>query len=455
MVRRLSAASFTARAPTAEQVAAVVNHNLPHFQKGNRTMRTNLKDSPVQPAHIFGGIGGGGIDVKAPSNRYSTKRYTGKHKKTGQEILRDGAPVELPSEREHALTGVYFKHLAIRAGVRECPQLNEHEQDLLKEIYNDHLWVGTIGGREIVGEKLEAVYHRKGTDLISDSLSGGTNLVPYFYDTDIVTFPLLNGELFPFIKLTEMNTSNSVHTASIGNVTANWGASEGSGNTIPLQTTDGLVSAITLNVFDISMAITIGRYLLMDTPIKLGEEINMLMGQRLTQQLDCVIAVGNGTTQPQGLTNAAGTVAVSAVNSTAGPFTVKDVENMLAALPKQYRTQNKQAVNWVMNDASWFRLRGIPVSGTDQRRIFGYDYENYTLTDHRVGVQNDIPQNDIFLCRMDLYRMYRRMGMVIEMSTQGKTLMQANELLITGRSRYAGQLVNGAGCAFMSNAPLH
>lgn len=409
-------------------------------------------DSAVQPRDIFRSPGR--VDVKAPSARYSTKRYEGRHAKTGKTVLRDGVPVDLPSEREKALTGVYFRHLALKKGYDVRP-LNEHEGELLKEIYHDALWCGDVGGQYYTGTKLTDIFRTKGNDLIADSTSGGTNLVPYFFDTDIVTFPLLNGELFPNVWLKELTTSNQVKTASIANLTASWSAAEGSANEIPLQTTTGLVAAIALNVFDVAMAITIGRDLLSDSPIDVGNEITTLMGRELTYQLDKTIAVGDGVTQPQGLSNASGTIAVTAKNNTTGPFMVSDVENMISSLPKQYRS-NEPSISWVMNDKTWFRLRGISVNGTtDQRRIFGYDYEAYTLCNRPVRIQNDLPQSDIFFLKMQLYRMYRRLGLQLQMSTEGRTNILENEMLIVARGRYAGQLVDGGGCAFMSNAPLH
>jgi len=33
--------------------------------------------------------------------------------------------------------------------------------------------------------------------------------------------------------------------------------------------------------------------------------------------------------------------------------------------------------------------------------------------------------------------------------------MQNNEIIIVARGRYAGKLMDGGGCAYMSNAPLH
>jgi HK97 family phage major capsid protein len=395
----------------------------------------------------------GGPNVKRPSDRYSEKRYIGHHKRTGKEVFHEGQAVTLPSEKNHALAGTYFRHLLLKRGADIRP-LDEHERELLKEIYNDHDWVGDVGGRYYPGAKLETIYGKKGSDLIGDSTSGGDNIIPYFFDVDLVTFPLLNNELFPYVTIKDLTWSNSIHTASIGNPTVAWSSSEGSEASIALQTTDGLIASITANVYNVAAAITIGRDFMNDSPVAVGEEINKLFGQRYAAELDKVIAIGDGVTQPQGLENASGTVPVSATNSTAGPFLVKDVENMISALPKQYRAK-EPSVCWVMPDAAWFKLRGISVSSTDQRRIFGYAYEDYTLCNRPVRISNDLPHTDIFYLKLALYRMWRRMGLQIQTSLEGKTLLLDNEFLIVARGRFAGKLMDGGGCAFMANAPLH
>lgn len=395
--------------------------------------------------------GWGGPTVKAPSERYSEKRYVGHHRKSGREVFHEGQVVTTPSEKNFALTGAYFKHLARRRGLDVAP-LTEHEQELVKEIYNDHDWVGDVGGQYIPGAKLSQIFHTKGNDLINDSLSGGEYLVPYFFDVDVITFALLNGEIFPYVTVKDLTWSNSVHTGSIANPTMAWSGSEGSDASIPLETTDGLVASITANVYNVAAAITIGRDFLSDSPVSVGEELHSLFGQRYLAELDKVIAVGDGSTQPEGLTNASGTIVYTSKNGSAGPFVVSDVEGMIKTLPKQYRGQ-KHRCAWLMNDSTWFVLRGISVSGSDQRRIFGYDYENYTLANRPVMISADLPATFMSFFRPDLYRMYRRMGLQIQTSMEGKTLMQNNELLIVARGRFAGKMMNGVAAAVCTTTP--
>lgn len=423
------------------------------FSKDSKTM----EDSKVQPKDVFGGAGT--PNVKAPSARYSSKRYEAKHAKTGEAVFKNGAPVDMPSDREHALMGVYFKDLAICSGIKNVAPLIEHERDLLAELRTEHDWCGTVGGDNGVYHPRTKLYHalgRKANDFIATSTSGGDGLVPYFFDQDIVTFPLLSGELFPMVDLRELGTSNQVITPRLQNISATWNGSEGSGSAISLFTTDSLSDKLTSNVYNVAMAITVGRDLLSDSPVNIGRELTTLMGSRLTAELDKVIAIGDGSTQPKGLSQTTGVNTVSSVSGSIGPFKVTDLENMLSSLPKQYRKVNDGAIAWCGADSTWFRIRSM-VTGLsgDQRRVLGYSYEAYTLLGRPFKVQNDTPAADLFLGKLDLYRMWRRLGLQIEMTNDGKTNRLNNELLITARGRYAGQFTNGAGLSVMTNAPLH
>lgn len=434
---------------------------IPEHHEQDRTINdkdnTTMADSKVSPAQVFGGAGS--VNVKAPSARYNTKRYEAKHPKTGQTIYKNDLSVELPSEREHALMGAYFLNMAHQSRIKGARPMTDHELDLLNELANDHEWCGTVGGDNGVYHtrtKLAHAMGRKATDFIATSVSGGDGLVPYFFDQDIVTYPLLFGELAPMVDMRELGTSNQAITPRIGNITSAWNGSEGSGSAISLFTTDALSDKLTSNVYNLVMAITPGRDLLSDSVVNIGSELTKLMGVEHAHQLDKVVAMGDGTTQPKGLTNTTGTGTVSATNATAGPFLPADFNSMVSGLPKQYRDKNDPKICWVMNDATWFRIHNIKtgISG-DNRQLYGYQLENYSFLGRDVKISNDLAANNLFFGKLDLYRMWRRLGLQIEMTDDGKTNRLNNELLITARGRYAGQFTDGAGIVVMSNAALH
>ena len=109
-------------------------------------------DTPHPAVQVYGAAqaasnhAAGNPIVKAPSERYSSKRYEGRHAKTGKPVMRDGSPVTLSSEREHALTGAMFRALVLRSGVPGIRPLDDHERMLLRELQADHLFVGEHGG---------------------------------------------------------------------------------------------------------------------------------------------------------------------------------------------------------------------------------------------------------------------------------------------------------------------
>lgn len=426
-------------------------------------------ETQVTPETIFAApspAAAGAPRVKRASEQYdSTKRRlcwpTDKKaslhlgRLAGQDLTFENRPAYESSQLEKAMAGAWLKHkLASQLGT--APLLSDHDKDLYRELVERGEWVGEVrdgNGTHYYREpsKLSSLHQKT---LLSDSTSGGQYAVPYFFDVDLVTFPLLYGELFPLVDLRELNTSNQVKGATLANLTISAGPAEGDTPGITLQTTTNLVGSLTTNIYNATGAITIGRDFLADSPIDLQADIIALYQKALLQWLDKEIAVGDGTTGPLGLFNTSNVLTASSKNSTAGPMTVSDVETMVKTLPKQYRNKQDNVV-WVGSDALYFRIRGISVSGTDQRRIFGYDYEQYMLASHPYKVENDVAGSSLAFVNMSKYRMWRRKGMEIQVSDEGKTLMLANELLVVARSRWGGQLVDPGAMVEMTNAALH
>ncbi|HJT35239.1 MAG TPA: phage major capsid protein [Pirellulales bacterium] len=435
-------------------------------EQGISTMPT---ETQVTPETIFSApvpAPAGAPRVKRASEQYdSTKRRlcwpTDKKaslhlgRLAGQDLTFENRPAYTSSQLEKAMAGAWLKHkLASQLGTAHL--LSDHDKDLYRELVERGEWVGEVrdgNGTHYYREPNKlAPLHQK--TLLADSTSGGQYAVPYFFDVDLVTFPLLYGELFPLVDLRELNTSNQVKGATLANLTISAGPAEGDTPGITLQTTTNLVGSLTTNIYNATGAITIGRDFLADSPIDLQADIIALYQKALLQWLDKEIATGDGTTGPLGLFNTSNVLTASGKNSTAGPMTVSDVETMVKTLPKQYRNKQDNVV-WVGSDALYFRIRGISVSGTDQRRIFGYDYEQYMLASHPYKVENDVAGSSLAFVNMSKYRMWRRKGMEIQVSDEGKTLMLANELLIVARSRWGGQLVDPGAMVEMTNAALH
>ena len=102
-------------------------------------------------------------------------------------------------------------------------------------MYEKDTWCGKIGNdylTDIPGSRVKA--------LISDNTSGGVATNPLWFDELVIQFPLLYGQLTPFVDLRDVPRGTLIQTASIGNPTVQWGIPEGTGYS-PFNT-DALVA---------------------------------------------------------------------------------------------------------------------------------------------------------------------------------------------------------------------
>ncbi|MBS0208725.1 MAG: phage major capsid protein [Planctomycetes bacterium] len=404
------------------------------------TLADLTREGPA-PADVF--KSSGNVRVKDASEAYSTVKHVGKHAKTGLPVLNEqGQHIETPSQLEYAKAGAYLKFLANRAGV--SAPLNEHERSLLDECFEKDAWCGQLGN-----EYVASLSGQRVKTLISDNTSGGLELNPVWFDEMVVQFPLLNGELFPFIDLKDMPRGVNVQAASVGNPTVAWGTAEGTA--MSEFDTDSIVGDLNTSVFPVSCALEFGRDLMSDSPVNIGQTLAENIGQRMLAELDGVIVLGDGTTQPQGLANASAIASVVSVNGAGGPPTVSDYESLMFAVGKQYRNPAMRCA-FIGNDLSYRRARGIAVSPSDQRRVFGMDEQSYQMLEHPYHVQNDIPNSTVFFGALSRYRLYRRMGQEVRFVTEGKQLALNNTVLLVVRGRYGGRGIDANAFAKMTTA---
>lgn len=469
----IPAQSAASQVLTAEQVQASAAATVNAHGLGQAA----VPDSQVTPEKLFAPAAAAAASgahgqprVKRASEKYGTTKsrkvypqFLGgrdhgvKHPMAGLDATVGGTPAYDQSEVERAKSGA-FQRFLIQRSIRE-PLMTDEDTDLLMESLEKDLWVGdafsAAGPNEYQRPKHLSELQKK--TFLSDSASGGSSLVPYYFDMDLVTYPKLNGELFPFVDLKDLNETNQVKTPTLNNLTVSAGPSEGDSPGITLQTTTGLAAVLTSNVLNATGAITVGRDFLTDSPLALQDELMKSYQRVLSNFLDQQIAAGDGTTFILGIFNTSSTKTYTAQNSTAGPVTVKDVKAMIFALPAEYRKQNLPTF-FVGVDALYSRIRGI-VTGLsgDQRLVYGYNFEDYSLENHpfKITDSSSVSGSQLAFGRMDKYRMWRRKGMTFEASTQGKTLMTANEAIITMRSRWAGQVIDPNAWVLGSGFSLH
>jgi hypothetical protein len=430
----------TGQALQSKRLTVKTLASLTRSKRGDTRMTTSKVYSP---AAVFGGEH---IRVKDASEAYSSTRTGAKHFRTGEPIF---DPIhrheaEHASRLEQAKAGVFLRVLALKTpGMGNIRPLDEHERSLWTEMLERDTWAGDIGGEyynSIPGLHVKAV--------LSDSVSGGLNVNPLWFDENLVTFPLLHGELFPFVDLVEMPRSNVVQSGSIGNPTVTWGIGEGAA--VTMFNTTALVGPVGSTVQNVMVAVEVGRDFLSDAAADVGTLLVSNIGQRMQSELDRVIALGNGSTEPAGILGTSGLTVIPSDNSGNGPWTVGDAEGLAFGVPKQYRDR---ALNpsFIANDISYRRMRAIPVGPGDERRVFGMNHNDYTLLDWPFRISQSIGNGSAAFAALKKYRLWRRLGFETRWSLEGSYLMSRNIALLTVRGRFAGKVIDPASATLISD----
>lgn len=400
---------------------------------GVKSMATSTQDKAEK---VFGG--NGGVRVKAASEKFSEKRFVGRHVKTGGEIVNPftGAATEQPSQRDFAKSGVLFKHLANRAGLGVS--LQTYERELLDEMATADPWAGTVGGE--YGAGFTGV-----KALLDDATSGGIEITPTWFDDAVVTFPLLSGELFPFVDVRDVPRGRRVEGGSIGNPTVSWG--QGDNTEVSLFDTASLVAEINTTIFGAAVAIEIGRDFLSDAAVDVGSQLTKLVGERLAAELDKQIANGNGTSSPQGIFVASGLTTTTPDNGAGGVPTLNDYMTLMFSIGKQYRNPANRCA-FLSNDVTYRRSRAIKIDtaspSTDQRPALAplTEISSYSSLGWRHAVQNDLTNQVCAFGALSKYRLYRRQGMEIRFEQGGATLARKNLVLLVARARFGGRVMD-------------
>jgi HK97 family phage major capsid protein len=204
----------------------------------------------------------------------------------------------------------------------------------------------------------------------------------------------------------------------------------------------------------VTCAFTIGRDFLADSPADVGRVLTENIGQRLGNELDKVVAVGNGTTQPTGIFTASGTNSVNAANTTSGPPVLADYSGLLFGIGKQYRDAMGRCC-FISNDVSYQRSRNLQVAQTitpysggtaailNQTPLMGLNsFNDYSGLGWPWRISPACANGEIAFGAMAKYRMYRRLGFEVRWITEGYELALRNEVALIVRGRFGGQPVD-------------
>jgi len=396
--------------------------------------------------------------VKGAHERYSTTKgvriypnetKTGRrHPMAGEPMRRfsdDTREMETASELDKAAIGSFCKFLCQKArlgGSRTFAfqTLPEHDKELLQYAMENFHWGGASDGGDYSDIKDRALTPRERKELIDDAGSGGLEAAPIVFDDQVIAAPLLNGELYPLVTVVPLDRGRRIEGVVLGQVTGTWGGVDATA--IPLFNTTAFVTAFNTTVYRWEGSIRIGLDFLSDTPIDFGQAVTQQYGEQLLNDLDDVIAVGNGTTQPEGVMIKAGVTAVAF----GGTDTIGAYETLRFGVTKQEHAGRAASAVFCGTETSYRRARALAVGAADNRRLGGMDYSSYKWMEHDFKLNSSLTNAQIFYAIMSRYRMYQRRGLTITTSREGSTLITRNELLMVATARYGGQLERAA-CA--------
>ncbi len=370
-----------------------------------------------------------------------------------------GRTIDNPSQLDKAVAGTWAKFLcasAWKGGSRSLgyQALPEHDKSLLHYALDKMDWSGSSDGGNVADIRSQKLTLSQQKALIDDSTSGGLEAAPIVFDDQVISTPLLFGELFPLVSTRPLTRGRRVEGVSVGQVTGSWGGVDDTA--ISLFNTASYVSAFNTTIYRWEGCLRIGLDFLSDTPIDFGQQVTGQYGRALLNDLDDVVATGNGTTQPEGVMNKSGATSVA----WGGTTSIGNYESLLFSVTKaEHPSDVAASAVFCGTETSYARAKAIPVGAADGRRLFGDGamgtggYRNYQLMDRPYKINTSMTNAQVFYAVLARYRMYIREGLTIRTSTEGDTLIRNNEMLMVAMARYGGQMERGACAAYTTTAP--
>ena len=364
--------------------------------------------------------------------------------------------LESPSELEKAVNGAYVK-LVASSQMRNVPnalRMTDHDKALIKYALHEMKWAGVVRGDcESVSGSIP-VKNRKLSEMelktvIDDVTSGGLEVAPISFDDMVITIPILFGEVAPFVNMVPVTRGRRIEGATLGNMTLTSSGSVRDDQSIPLFATSGFISAFDTTIHVVNGAIEIGLDFLSDSPIDVASHVTTKYGELLLAWLDEQISIGDGVNEPEGVLVASGTTSVSFGG--AAP-TIGGYESLMFGVPKRYKNGvDKSRIRFCANETTYSRARGIPVGASDARRLFGDSQEDYSIFQHGYSIVDTIANTKAYFANLARFRMYRRLGLTMNMTTEGRELTLRNKMLITARARFGGRLEDGGAASVSTN----
>jgi len=248
--------------------------------------------------------------------------------------------------------------------------------------------------------------------------AAGGYLTPDGFRTELIKRAAELSELYPYVRKVPVNTDSGNGPSLSTDVSITWGTAE---NTA-LTETDPAFGQVTWSISKMSALTYISRELVSDSNPGIIQVVTELFQEAIAAERDKRIAVGTGSSQPEGLVSASG---ISTVSGCSGTLTYAKLVTLKYGLARKYHKRAR----WIMGETTlgWISklvdnngqplIRDPLVSG-EPPLILGLPY----------STQVNIDDGLIIIGDLGYYFWFDRQQMVIESTTVGGDTFEKHQV---------------------------
>ena len=271
-------------------------------------------------------------------------------------------------------------------------------------------------------------------DAVRKALSEGSDgaggyLVPTEYRRELLKRVPEISELFTHVRKVPVITDSGEYPRLDSDVSITWGRSENA----DLTETDPSFNQLTFTVQNMSAITCMSRELASDSNPGIVETITDLFAEAVANERDKVIAIGDGSTQPEGIYSASGLSSVAV----GGSLSYDKLVEIKYTLGRKYQ----RTARWIFNSVNAQRIAKLR---DDNDELLMPDAlragETPLILGKPFSVQDDLPDSVILFGALGRYLWFDRQRMVIESTTTGGDTFKKHQVAIKVIERCDGKL---------------
>ena len=233
----------------------------------------------------------------------------------------------------------------------------------------------------------------------------GTDLVPVEFLAEMIAKAPDISELIPDVERKTVQRDTGTVPAEGAAVTVTWGTAEAEDPT----DSDPAYGQVAFNIRDAFLFTKVSNDLIADSPIAVISDVSRQFTNAMLEEQDKVVAIGNGSNQPTGISSASITQSV-AISASLSFSALVEIEKQL---PARYRRNAR----WIGATKVIDTMRGIVDSQNRPLFVTGGSGSSApdTIMGYPLSRQDDFPLTDLWLGDLSLYYLFDRMR--VELTT--------------------------------------